>query len=127
MRSFVCFAFVPLETQGPDNERDHTGYRGEQHDPVQGHASPLRSPRRDACSALRTVSGQLPGLQGLSTRKPRGFEDLLLVKGLPLHQGFSERVEFPAVCAQESLSLHVALPKDSEHLGINGLGGLLAE
>ena len=67
------------------------------------------------------------GLKGRRRREPRDLEDLLLVKGLPIHKGLGEHVELLAVCNQESLGLLVAFAVDLEHLGINGLRCLLAE
>ena len=87
-------------------------------------SAPSRGPRVVASPA---GDGPHRGVQRWGGRKPRDLEDLLLVEGLPRHQGFRERVELLAVGGQEAPGLLVALVDYLEYLGIDGLGGRLTE
>src|SRR5690606_37246458 len=60
-------------------------------------------------------------------RKAGHFEDLLLVERLALEQRRDQRIEFPAVFAQQAQRLVVALADDALYLCVDDARGLVAE
>src|ERR687898_1678304 len=89
---------------------------------------PCGSPRISRLIAGVGVRNRcLTVLQRRRGRQARNLQDLLFVEGLPLQQGFGERVELLAVFGQESPGLVVALAYYPDHLDVYDAGGLLAE